>query len=220
MWALWKNALQNKRFLFHFILGLIGLTAFALFLPYFFIEILLPKPGEPWVDPILNFFTPRDWSIEIFVLIYLCSALGLVFNLTDPKTILLGLQMYVVVNFMRIASLYLFTLDAPEGIIPLSDPFLAVFAYGQPIYVKDLFFSGHISTLCVFLFIEKRSWLKFLIFVSTICVGILLAWQRVHYTLDMVAAVAITWAVFRFFRWFDVTFVHIQIQSNKNQGKD
>ena len=208
MWALWKNALQNKRFIFHLTIGLIGLIAFALFLPYFFIEILLPKPGVPWVDPVLNFFTPRDWSTEIFILIYVCSVLGLAFNITDPKTILLGLQMYVVVNFMRITSLYLFTLEAPEGIIPLSDPFLTVFAYGQPIYVKDLFFSGHISTLCVFLFIEKRQWLRMLIFVSTLAVALLLAWQRVHYTLDMIAAPIITWGVFQFFKWFDATFVH------------
>jgi hypothetical protein len=208
MWALWKDALRNKRFVFHFILGLIGLTVFALILPYFFIEILLPKPASPLVDPVLNFFTPTDWSIQIFVLIYICSILGLAFNITDPKTILLGLQVYVVVNFMRITSLYLFTLEAPEGIIPLSDPFLTVFAYGQAVYVKDLFFSGHISTLSVFLFIEKRQWLKILIFVSTVLVAILLAWQRVHYTLDMVAAPIITWIVFRFFKWFDAKFVH------------
>lgn len=208
MWALWKNALQNKRFVFHFIIGLVGLTVFARFLPYFFIEILLPKPGQPWVDPVLNFFAPKDWSTEIFVLIYVCTVLGLLFNITDPKTILLGLQVYVVVSFMRITSLYLFTLEAPVGIIPLSDPFLTVFAYGQPIYVKDLFFSGHISTLCVFLFIERRSWLKVLIFVSTLIVALLLAWQRVHYTLDMVAAPVIAWIVFRFFKWFDEKFVH------------
>ena len=114
MWALWKNALQNKRFIFHLTIGLICLIAFALFLPYFFIEILLPKPGVPWLDPVLNFFTPRDWSTEIFILIYVCSVLGLAFNITDPKTILLGLQMYVVLNFMRITSLYFFTLEAPE----------------------------------------------------------------------------------------------------------
>ncbi|HTH57368.1 MAG TPA: phosphatase PAP2-related protein [Cyclobacteriaceae bacterium] len=208
MWALWRDALQNKRFLFHFIVGLIGLIAFALFLPYFFIEILLPKPGEPWVDPVLNFFTPKDWSTEIFILIYVCSVLGIAFNITEPKTILLGLQLYVVVNFMRIASLYVFTLEAPEGIIPLSDPFLTVFAYGQPIYVKDLFFSGHISTLCVFLFIEKRPWLKTLIFTSTVVVATLLAWQRVHYTLDMVAAPLITWGVHGFFKWFDAKYVY------------
>jgi len=208
MWTMWKDALQNRRFIFHLIIALIGLIAFALFLPYFFIEILLPKPGEPWVDPVLNFFTPRDWSTEIFVLIYVCTVLVLVFNATDPKTILLGLQMYVVVNFMRITSLYLFTLEAPEGTIPLSDPFLTVFAYGQPIYVKDLFFSGHISTLCVFLFIERRKWLRILIFVSTLAVALLLAWQRVHYTLDMIVAPIIAWGVFQFFKWFDARFVY------------
>lgn len=208
MWALWKDAFKNKRFILHFIIGLIGLIAFAMVLPYFFIEILLPKTGKPMIDPILNFLTPRDWSIEIFVLIYLCSVLALVFNATSPKTILLGLQVYVVVNFMRITSLYLFTLEAPEGIIPLSDPFLTVFAYGQPIYVKDLFFSGHISTLCVFLFIEKRKTLKILILVSTVVVAVLLAWQRVHYTLDMMAAPIFTWVVFRFFVWFDARVIY------------
>jgi hypothetical protein len=213
MWASWKGAFQNKRFIFHFILGLIALIAFAMVLPYFFIEILLPKAGAPMVDPILNFFTPKDWSIEIFVLIYLCSVLALLFNITDAKTILIGLQVYVVVNFMRITSLYLFTLEAPEGIIPLSDPFLTVFAYGQPIYVKDLFFSGHISTLCVFLFNEKRKWLKTLILFSTVAVAILLAWQRVHYTLDMIAAPIITWLVFQFFRWFDARFIHEELNS-------
>lgn len=207
----WKSALQNRRFIFHFIVALAGLTAFALFLPYFFIEILLPKSGEPWVDPILNFFTPRDWSTEISVLIYVCTVLGLAFNLADPKTVLLGLQVYVVVNFMRIISLYLFTLEAPEGIIPLSDPFLAVYAYDHTIYVKDLFFSGHISTFCMFLFIEKRYWLKILIFISTLIVAVLLAWQRVHYTLDMVVAPIITWGVFQFFAWFDAKFVHNKI---------
>src|SRR5258708_28807379 len=201
MWALWKEAVRNKRFIILLIISLIGLIAFAMVLPYFFIEILLPKPGITLIDPLLNFFTPKDWSIEIFVLIYLCAVISLVFNFTTPKTILVGLQTYVVVNFMRITSLYLFTLEAPAGTIPLSDPFLTVFAYGQPIYVKDLFFSGHISTLCVFLFIENRKALRYFILISTLTVALLLAWQRVHYTLDMVAAPLITWLVYRFFNW-------------------
>ena len=199
MWALWKEALKNRRFTIFFVVAFIGLVAFGAVLPYFFIEILLPKPGKPLIDPILNFFTPRDWSIEIFILIYFCAALSILFNLTNPKTILLGLQTYVVVNFMRLTSLYLFTLEAPEGTIPLSDPLLAVFAYGQPIYVKDLFFSGHISTLCVFLFIEQRRGLKFFILICTFLVAVLLAWQRVHYTLDMIAAPILTWLVFKIF---------------------
>ncbi len=203
MLASWKEALRKKRFTVSLIIALIGLIAFGAFLPYFFIEILLPKPGIALVDPVLNFFSPRDWSIEIFVLIYFCAVLSIAFNFTNPKTILVGLQTYVVVNFMRLTSLYLFTLEAPEGTIPLSDPFLTVFAYGQSVYVKDLFFSGHISTLCLFLFIEQRKILKFFILISTLIVAVLLAWQRVHYTLDMIAAPILTWLVFKIFSWIN-----------------
>src|SRR5437879_4302745 len=104
----WKEALKKKRFTVFLIVALVGLIAFGTFLPYFFIEILLLKPGVALTDPVLNLFTPRDWSIEIFVLIYFCAVLSLAFNLANPKTILVGLQTYVIVNFMRLTSLYLF----------------------------------------------------------------------------------------------------------------
>jgi hypothetical protein len=195
----WRQALSNRNFVFSLILSLIGVTAFASVLPYYFINILLPKPGSPISDPVLNFFTPRDWSIEIFVGIYLATVLSLVFNSTKPYTILVGLQTYVIVNFMRLTSLYLFTLEAPDGIIPLSDPFLTKFAYGQAIFVKDLFFSGHISTLAILFFIENKRVLKWFILISMIAVAVMLAWQRVHYSIDMLAAPLITWIVFRLF---------------------
>lgn len=199
----WRQALSNRNFVFSLILSLIGVTAFASVLPYYFINILLPKPGSPISDPVLNFFTPRDWSIEIFVGIYLATVLSLVFNSAKPYTILVGLQTYVIVNFMRLTSLYLFTLEAPDGIIPLSDPFLTKFAYGQAIFVKDLFFSGHISTLAILFFIENKRVLKWFILISMIAVAVMLAWQRVHYSIDMLAAPLITWIVFRLFTWLN-----------------
>ncbi len=201
MWADWKEALKSTRFRIHFILSVLGILAFAVSLPYFFNEILLPKPGIQLNDPILLFFQPKDWSIEIFVILYSITVLSLAFNIKKPHTILMIFQMYVVVNFSRMASLYLFTLEAPEGTIPLSDPFLTVFAYGKEVYVKDLFFSGHVSTLCILFFVEQRKILKWVIFTSTILVSLFLAWQRVHYALDMLAAPLITWLVFRFFNW-------------------
>jgi hypothetical protein len=199
MGALWKEALKKRRFTALLVVAFLGLIALGAFLPYFFNEILLPKPGKTLTDPVLNFFTPRDWSIEIFILIYSCVLLSIAFNFHKPRTILLGLQTYVVVNFLRIISLYLFTLEAPEGTIPLNDPLVSAIAYGQEVYVKDLFFSGHISTLCVFIFIEEKKTLKYFILASTVVVSLLLASQRVHYTLDMVAAPVITWIVFQIF---------------------
>ncbi|MBS1507750.1 MAG: hypothetical protein JSS79_14000 [Bacteroidetes bacterium] len=209
MWLLWKEAFANKSFRLHFLLSLIGLAAFAISLPYFFNNVLLQKPGPQLDDPILNFFQPKDWSIEIFVLIYFSAIIFIIINIRRPATMLLTLQAYVTVNFMRMTSLYLFTLEAPEGTIPLGDPFLSTFVYGQPVYVKDLFFSGHVSTLFILFLIEKKRIFKGALLVSTVLVAIMLAWQRVHYSLDILAAPLITWIVIRFYGWFNSRWVII-----------
>jgi len=203
MWTDWKASLKSTRFCIHFALAILGITAFAISLPYFFNEILLPKPGIQLDDPILLLTQPKDWSMGIFVLLYSVTLISLLLNIKKPGTILLMFQMYAVVNFMRMISLYLFTLEAPEGTIPLSDPFLTVFAYGREVYVKDLFFSGHISTLCILFLVEERRIVKGVILIATILVAILLALQRVHYTLDILAAPLVAWLVFRFFIWFN-----------------
>ena len=206
MWADWRVAFKGTRFTIHFILAVLGIILFAATLPYFFNEILLPKPGVPLNDPILNFFNPQDWSVAIFVLLYSITVVSVLINIKKPNTILLMFQMYAIVNFMRMASLYLFTLEAPEGTIPLRDPFLTVFAYGKEVYVKDLFFSGHISTLCILFLVEERKIMRRVVLALTLIVALLLAWQRVHYTLDMLAAPIVSWLVFRFFTWFNQHF--------------
>lgn len=208
MWELWRSELRNKHFVFHCVVTLIGVLAFAFTLPYFFIEILLPKPGVQVNDFILNLFTPANWSFEIFVFLYLSTILSVAFNFTKPRTVLIAFQVYVVVNFMRMVTMYCFTLEAPQGIIPLIDPITASLAYGQPVYIKDLFFSGHVSTMCIFFFIEKRKFLKPFFLVSTVLVAAFLAWQRVHYSFDIIVAPLVTWAVFAFFKWFDARFIY------------
>jgi hypothetical protein len=141
------------------------------------------------------------------VVLYFSAVIFLAVNITRPATILLTLQTYVTVNFMRMTSLYLFTLEAPAGTIPLSDHFLALFVYGQPVYVKDLFFSGHVSTLFIIFLIQERKPFKFILLVATVLVAIMLAWQRVHYSLDILFAPLITWAVYRFYRAFNARFI-------------
>jgi membrane-associated phospholipid phosphatase len=99
---------------------------------------------------------------------------------------------------LRILSLYVFTLETPEGIIPLVDPFLEKVAYGgNATYTKDLFFSGHTSTLFIVSLAEKRRGLRIVLIMSTILIGLLLVWQRVHYTIDVVGALLVTFAVYR-----------------------
>lgn len=197
----WREAFRDRRFTRRFVFATIGLIAFGSVLPYYFINILLPKPGVTLADPILNSFTPQDWSIPIFLLIYAGVILFIGANFFRPLTVLLALQTYVVSNFMRLVSLYLFTLEAPEGIIPLRDPFLTVFAYGQEVYVKDLFFSGHVVTLAGLLFSDERNWMRLTLTGITVLVALLLAWQRVHYSIDMIAAAVVAFVTVKIFRW-------------------
>jgi hypothetical protein len=95
----------------------------------------------------------------------------------------------------------------------LSDPFLTVFAYGKETYVKDLFFSGHVSTLCILFLVESRKFLRRIIAICAVLVSLFLAWQRVHYTLDMLAAPVVSWLVLRFFTWFDSRLKILPIKS-------
>jgi membrane-associated phospholipid phosphatase len=193
----WAEAIANRKFVLQFLSWLAGLILFIAILPHFLNGILVDKPGVQLSDFVLNWFSPRDWSVEIFILIIGAPALFFIFNLRTPESVLLSVQCYVVVNFMRITSLYLFTLEAPDGTIPLVDPFLAQVAYGgHDVFVKDLFFSGHTSTLFIVFLIEKKKWLKIILLTSTILVGLLLMWQRVHYTIDVLGAIFVSFCVY------------------------
>lgn len=185
----WREAVANRTYLIHFAGWLIGLATFVLPLPYYFNHVIQPKPGILLGDFVHDLLIPVNWSTEIFVLIFAAPILFLLNNFKSPRTILLTLQCYVTVNLMRMATVYLFTLEAPIGIIPLVDPFLSKVVYGNSEFMKDLFFSGHTCTVFILFLIEPKKWVKYLLGLCTGLVGLLLVWQRVHYTIDIVGAI-------------------------------
>lgn len=200
----WKECIRSSRFLLFFILSIIGIIIFILILPDFFNNVVHHRPGVQLNDYVLNWLPPVDWSIEIFVLIFGAPALFFLFNFKNPVAVLMSLQCYVIVNFMRLITIYLFTLEAPEGLIPLIDPFLAKVAYGgNAVFVKDLFFSGHTSTLFIIFLIEQNKSRKHILLISTVLVGLLLIWQHVHYSIDIVGAIFISWLVFLVFKFLN-----------------
>ncbi|MBI3220078.1 MAG: hypothetical protein HYZ44_11235 [Bacteroidetes bacterium] len=198
MQVTWKDAVSNKAFNVYLLLNIIALIGFIVILPGYFNNVIQPKPGIQLNDWFMNLFAPRDWSNIIFIIIFAAPALFFIANFKNPLAVLLSLQCYVIVNYLRIASIYLFTLEAPDGLIALTDPFLAKVAYGgNAVFVKDLFFSGHTSTLAIVYFIEKKKSLKTILLISTLLVGLLLIWQRVHYSIDILGAWVITWLVYK-----------------------
>lgn len=198
----WSNALKDGKNKAALIVAVMVIGFFILYLPYFFTEIIDPKPGTQLSDPLLAILPPADYSWIIFGLIYSCIILTITTNYQKPEVILSGLVTYCAVSLLRMATMYVFTLEPPQGLIPLSDPFVALIAY-EPTFAKDLFYSGHISTLAVLILIEPNAKLRTVKAIATLLVGVLLLIQHVHYTIDIVfapiAAVSMNWLMIRVF---------------------
>lgn len=188
----WSEALKKSENRVALAASVIIIAFFILYLPYFFTEIIAPRPGVQLKDFLLSLLPPADYSWMIFSLIYSSILLTIFTNRRNPEVILCGLVTYCAVSLLRMATMYLFTLEPPQGLIPLSDPFVTLIAY-EPSFAKDLFYSGHISTLTILILIEPNRNLKMIKAVATVLVALLLLLQHVHYTVDiMVAPVAAT----------------------------
>lgn len=195
----WRDTLTERSQVAALIYGLALITFFILYLPYFFGELIDQKKGLLVNDFLLTYLDPTDNSWIIFILIYACILQTIITNFNRPQVILLGLVTYCSVSLVRMLTIYFFTLEPPPGLIPLVDPFVSLIAY-DPTFTKDLFFSGHISTLTVLILVEPQKQLRALKIGATIAVSFLLLFQHVHYTIDVVFAPLITLVLFRSMR--------------------
>jgi membrane-associated phospholipid phosphatase len=145
---------------------------------------------------VLALLVPRDLTWLTFSLIYLGLAFGVARLATDPRSLVVALQAYVVMVLFRIAAMWATPLEAPPGMIPLHDPLVRLFGPGK-LLTKDLFFSGHTSTLfLLFLAVPGRR-SKGLFLFCTAAVGVSVLVQHVHYTVDVLVAPLFAWASFR-----------------------
>jgi len=187
----WQEAWQLKGFKTRFIAGILMLLATFAYLPFFFKKIEA-REGAYIADPLLEAMQPKDVSLVIFIFIWGITLLLFLRCLKKPMMFLGTIYGFVMLYMMRLLTITLIPLNPPSGLIPLIDPLSNIF-YGKGTFItKDLFFSGHTS--CQFLaflcFNNKRD--KVLAFVSTIIVGVLVLVQHVHYTVDVVAAIPLT----------------------------
>lgn len=191
----WNSAIHNKNFVVQIVVTSVALLIILFYLPTYFHTVIDPRPGWQLQDPVQNLFAPRDFSVLIFSLIYVSLLIVLWGLIKKPYQIALALGSYLVITITRIITMYLFTLEPPVGIIVLQDPFVDQIAYGGSQFTKDLFFSGHVATLTLLALVEQRPLVKKMVWASTILVGGLLILQRVHYTVDVLAAPIITYLI-------------------------
>lgn len=166
------------------------------YMPTYYQEVILPKPGVLLSDPVLNLFTPVDWSTTVFVILAIAIAQTFIAYAGSPTIFLTALLTFCAVNVVRMITMYVFTLEPPADMILLIDPISANLVYPNQAFAKDLFFSGHVSTMMVLLLVERRKFWVILKLVGTVLMAIFLAWQHVHYTIDLLVAPLATYLVF------------------------
>jgi hypothetical protein len=192
----WQEALTTKRVRWALAFSIAVLLMMVFYMPTFYKEIIGPKKGYYLDDPFLKLFDPTDWSLLIFATLYLTVIQTLTTSLKKPEVMIIGLTTYCAISVTRMFTMYMLTLEPPTGMILLVDPVTASLVYPDSTFAKDLFFSGHVSTMMVLVLVEQNRIARFLKIAGTSLVGILLAWQQVHYTLDLVVAPFVTYAVF------------------------
>ena len=199
--AAWTAAWRDPRFRLRIFLTVPALVAALLVLARF-LTWNEARPGAVLRDPVLALLPPRDLTGLTFGLIYLGLAFGVARLAREPRALVVALQAYVLMVLFRIAAMAVTPLEPPPGMIPLHDPLVRLFGPGA-LLTKDLFFSGHTSTLFLLACaVPGRQW-KALFLVSTAAVGISVLWQHVHYTIDVLAAPLFAYASFRIAVLFD-----------------
>ncbi|HWB93277.1 MAG TPA: phosphatase PAP2-related protein [Puia sp.] len=196
----WLGAWQVPGFRRRAIAGLIIIVAILSSFPVFFQHIEL-RHGVRLNDPILDLLAPHNVSLPLFIVIWAISGYSIYRAAQTPQMFLNFLWAFILLSVFRTLTIALIPLDPPAGLIPLVDP-LSNFFYGEKFVTKDLFFSGHTSTVfLLYLTIPGRSDKK-LALLATFIVATLLLVQHVHYTLDVLGGFLFGWLSYQIaMRW-------------------
>lgn len=145
------------------------------------------RPGVVLPDPVLVLFQPADVTWLTFGLIYLGIVLAIITLLRHPSLLLLVVQSYVIMVIFRMVAMSLVPLEPPPAMLPLKDPLVEYIGTGT-LLTKDLFFSGHTSTLFLLFLALPPGRVKAVFLLCTVVVAACVVLQHVHYTIDVVAA--------------------------------
>jgi hypothetical protein len=187
----WQAAWSIPSFRIKLITAVILTVAVLSCFPVFF-QWAERRHGTLLNDPVLQWLPAHNVSIAIFILIWTLAGLGILRAIQNPRILLTFLWAYVLLSLSRFLSITLLPLEPPVGLIGLVDP-LSNFFYGPKFVTKDLFFSGHTSTMVLIICVLTYKNDRRLAVIVACGVAVLLLVQHVHYTLDVLAAFPLAW---------------------------
>jgi len=183
-----KYAWGSAAFRVHFILSILFGILLAAFADHFF-QYIQERPGHLIGDVVLDWVPPHDMSVYIFTLLYVgvIMAVGTA-TIKEPEVLLTGMQAFILLSLMRMATLYFIPLEPHPGLVLLEDPFVGYLFYNENVITKDLFFSGHVSTMFVLYLTATGRNLRIFLAADTVLMAICMVFQHAHYTVDILAA--------------------------------
>jgi len=192
----WQEAWLTPWFRRRLMAGMALLVAMLSLLPLFF-QTIERRPGALLHDPILQLLPPHNISTLLFIVMWSFTAYCVFRAAQTPRMFLAYLWSFIFLTAFRCLTIKLVPLDPPVGLIGLVDP-VSNFFYGSDKFVtKDLFFSGHTSSMFLLYLTVPGKKDKKLALVVTAIVAYLLLVQHVHYTLDILGAIIFCWLSYR-----------------------
>jgi hypothetical protein len=162
-----------------------------------FHEVRAERLNWMFDDPAYHILPVVDSSAFIFSITYGSLIAYLTIYRKVPHAYVLLMSAYAFILLFRIATLSLLPLVVHSDLIYLEDPFLNDWIYPSRI-VADLFFSGHTALVFAIYLLSGKKW-PFLLL--SIAIGTLLVMQRVHYSIDVLAAFPFAWCAVSLSRW-------------------
>lgn len=173
--------------------SLLGIISFLFVYFLEFQELRADRLKWLFNDPLFAILPRKDVSVVIFSLTY-GSLIGYFFLERKKEHMLSSLFIvYALILLFRIVTLSLLPLKEPADMVFLHDPFLNELIYRSKIDA-DLFFSGHTALMIGIFYLSGK---KHIFLISSIAVGILLMVQRVHYSIDILAAYPFAYLAYR-----------------------
>ncbi len=185
----WGQALAQPAFRRSWLVLALLFVVLLSLVPGFFFYIQ-QRPGAVATDPLLALVPRHDVAVPVFALMYGSVLVAMGWLTRQPHLFLRGLWGYLVLLVLRIATIWLVPLAPPLDLLPMPDPFLALVFHTEAseAITKDLFFSGHTSTVVLLALAVRGRWWRGALAVTAVLVGLLVLVQRVHYSYDVLAA--------------------------------
>jgi PAP2 superfamily C-terminal len=187
----WASSAYRQKFIFLIIIAILVIIG----MPYGF-AFIQNRGGILWNDWLLSILPVIDLSWPIFITMYSLAFLFLIRLINDPHLFFCFLRAYIPITLLRFVLIYFLPLDPPIQMVSLVDPITKIF-YGGTEITRDLFFSGHTSTMFLILLILQKRNDKIIATIIVIFIAISLLFQHIHYTIDVFAAFPITYLVWK-----------------------